>query len=983
MTSASQAAHEAITTARQTGAITLDLSEMGLSEWPNALGDFVELEWLDLSGNVLTDLPEEIGELTRLTRLDLGGNLLTRLPTTLGNLKSLTSLNVRGNALTLLPPCIGALTELRRLDASENRLEGVPSEIGELASLTTLDLSSNTLVESPASIGKLRSLTELQLQQNRLLNLPSTVGNLRSLHHLNISKNQITALPDEITSLRNLTHLIASHNLLMSIPLETGSLAALTELHLNNNLITRLPTTLGALRHLEVLDCSSNQIEDLPASIGSLTALIDLDLSSNQLTILPISIGNLYRLATLKLVDNPLPLPPEIIQLSSEPLTLTNYYLQHLQGESRPLNEAKLLLVGEGSVGKTSLAKRLTGRGFDLSEGKTNGINIDEWHVSVNERHIRLNVWDFGGQEIMHATHQFFLTRRSVYLLVINSRRSEDENRIDYWLKMIQSFGGDSPVIVVGNKVDEHPLDIDRFGLQRKYGNIKAFVETSCKTGHGINRLHQQIASLVATLEHLTDQMLLSWLKVKSELEHMERDYITYRDYTELCASHSVTDDVSQRTLIRFLHDLGIVLNFQDDPRLEDTNVLNPGWVTGGVYQILNTNSLITQHGGVLNLAMLPMILDTRIYPRDRHMFIIEMMEKFELCFKLDDGTQKNYLIPDLLTLQAPDTGDWKGSLEFHFRYSVLPSSVMSRFIVRVKSKISDNTYWRNGVVVKFEEGSTSKWNTGTGQPGNSKTDLVVVNRALVRADRAESTIVIQVAGNAETRRQSLAMIRTEFEHIHKTIPNLEVTQEIPVPEHPALTISYDHLLQLERSKELTVIPIGTTRRISVRTLLDGIESAEDRWRRERGDEIQPVLLPSPQPAQVAIDSRNAPAEMGPEYEILSTIRAKLDAKAERYARTVLGLNVAVLLAVWVGIIVLIVRLGWEMMEPWTFVIGGSVSLGQYGYFALTRREVGITQIYHGIIEARRRKEYSRLGLGSAQVGGHRTNMASPYEKNR
>ena len=60
----------------------------------------------------------------------------------------------------------------------------------------------------------------------------------------------------------------------------------------------------------------------------------------------------------------------------------------------------------------------------------------------------------------MHATHQFFLTRRSVYILVLDSRLNQEENRVEYWLKIIQSFGGESPVLIVGNKVtDQHPLE--------------------------------------------------------------------------------------------------------------------------------------------------------------------------------------------------------------------------------------------------------------------------------------------------------------------------------------------------------------------------------------------------------------------------------------------------------------------------------------------------------------------------------------------
>ena len=86
------------------------------------------------------------------------------------------------------------------------------------------------------------------------------------------------------------------------------------------------------------------------------------------------------------------------------------------------LSEGKLILVGRGEVGKTSLVRRLAKNEFRGDEAKTQGINITNWPLQCGSDTLRLNVWDFGGQEIMHATHQFFLTERSLYLLVLSVR---------------------------------------------------------------------------------------------------------------------------------------------------------------------------------------------------------------------------------------------------------------------------------------------------------------------------------------------------------------------------------------------------------------------------------------------------------------------------------------------------------------------------------------------------------------------------------
>ena len=121
-------------------------------------------------------------------------------------------------------------------------------------------------------------------------------------------------------------------------------------------------------------------------------------------------------------------------------------------------------------------------------EKKTEGIKITGWDVTLpGGEQAHLNVWDFGGQEIMHATHQFFLTRRSLYLLVLSGREGSANQDAEYWLKLIESFGGESPVLVVLNKQHEHPCEVNQRQLQGKYPFIRGFLKTDCadRLGHG------------------------------------------------------------------------------------------------------------------------------------------------------------------------------------------------------------------------------------------------------------------------------------------------------------------------------------------------------------------------------------------------------------------------------------------------------------------------------------------------------------------
>ena len=64
-----------------------------------------------------------------------------------------------------------------------------------------------------------------------------------------------------------------------------------------------------------------------------------------------------------------------------------------------------------------------------------------------------LHAWDFGGQQIYHATHQFFLTDRSLFVLLWNSRLGWEQGKLQYWLDIIKARAPGSPVILVATHI--------------------------------------------------------------------------------------------------------------------------------------------------------------------------------------------------------------------------------------------------------------------------------------------------------------------------------------------------------------------------------------------------------------------------------------------------------------------------------------------------------------------------------------------------
>jgi internalin A len=669
-------------------------------------------------------------------------------------------------------------------------------------------------------------LTTLYLHNNQITEISEWLGQLTNLTKLALSGNQITEIPEWLGQLTNLTKLSLYNNQITEIPEWIGQLTNLTTLSLYNNQITEIPECIGQLTNLTTLHLHTNQITEIPEWIGQLTNLTELYLSNNQITEIPEYLEKLLNLQKLDLRQNPLPVYPEILglpDLEKEPGSIQeifNYCRQLRSGEVRPLNEAKLLLVGQGSVGKTSLVNRLIDNTFNPNQSKTDGLGVNNWTIHINSKDVRLNVWDFGGQEVYHATHQFFLTKRSLYLLVCNCRTSEEENRLEYWLKLIETFGDQSPVIIVGNKKDEQPLDINSKTLREKYPNIKAIIETSCEKNEGIDELRQAIIREVGEMKEVYDLLPLSWFEVKESLENMNEDFISYDKYISICQGKNISATDNQEQLIKLLHRLGLVLHFDDHPILESTNVLNPDWVTESIYALLSDETLKTKTKGIFTYDDTKRILDLKRYPEKRHSFLIELTKEFQICFELPHCPKAKFLIPGLLPKDEPnDTNLTDKALEFQYHYRILPESIISRFIVLSHEKIHKQVYWRSGVMLAYNEGQET------------------YNLGCIKADTEDKKIFISIDGREATRRSFLLLIRDIFNKIHNTFNNFEVTEWVPVPgypDHPPL--DYQELLGLEEMGEIEY-PIGKLRtKVNLRQLLDGYEPMELRQKRRKKD---------------------------------------------------------------------------------------------------------------------------------------------------
>ena len=416
------------------------------------------------------------------------------------------------------------------------------------------------------------------------------------------------------------------------------------------------------------------------------------------------------------------------------------------------------MIVGRGEVGKTCLKQKLMDPDYEINpkEKSTEGVQIKTWPVTIrrDDRAIdfTINFWDFGGQEIYHATHQFFLTKRSLYLLVWEARKDEDLLTFDYWLNTIRLLSDSSPVLLVMNKADERSKEIEQQSMQKEFSNIRNFYKVSALDGWGLSDLRDDVRKYIGELEHIGDRLPRVWLDIRDELKALDKNYISYDDYLAVCKARGLEKERAD-FLSDYLHDLGAFLHFRGTPLLEDVLILRPEWGTNAVYNVLD-NEITRDNQGTFSRADLRDIW--KEYPSDMRPHLLQLMQKFELCFQ--HGTEDRYTAPELMPADQPAGAvlDDNGAvLRFEYRYTFMPAGIITRFIVRKHENISREIFWKNGVLLQY---------TGA--------------QALVISEPRARRLRIAVSG-AE-RKAALYDIRSQIDYIHGTLNNPDVQEMLP-----------------------------------------------------------------------------------------------------------------------------------------------------------------------------------------------------------
>ena len=433
---------------------------------------------------------------------------------------------------------------------------------------------------------------------------------------------------------------------------------------------------LASLRSLNLAWCT--QLSGDLAPLAGLTSLQSLDLSLcwRLRRFAPLE-SLLPTLKYLQLFGCSLDdLPPEVCgNWNENVLNKVRAHYADLRYGPRRDTALKVFFLGNGGVGKTQLCRRLCNLEFDPSVPTTHGVQLGETTVDLEgfTEPVRLNLWDFGGQDIYHGSHALFLHGHAIFLILwtpeLERQTAYQEGSLSfrhrplsYWLDYLRAFAGtDASMLIVQSQCDSRdkrrlhpPAPVDDFPFHRH-------TEVSARTGLNLGILKEYIKEAARDRFNRRPPPPIGAgrLKVRDRLRQMlEEDQkrepsrrqhrlLERAEFDLICEeTGGVSDKVA---LLDFLHHNGVL--FYRPGLFGDRIVLDQNWALEAIYALFDrkkTPPLLRGYGR-FNRADLEALIWSGYTPEEQKV-CLGMMESCGICFKVRKlPNEWEYLAPDLL----------------------------------------------------------------------------------------------------------------------------------------------------------------------------------------------------------------------------------------------------------------------------------------------------------------------------------------------
>lgn len=672
------------------------------------------LKVLDLNCNKIKNI-SIIKEFKQLTNLDLSNNLIENI-SSLKDLIKLKDLNLNSNRIVDVFN-LENLIELSYLELNDNKVIDI-SHLKKMEMLIFLDLSKNKIVDL-MSLKKINKLKILRLSHNSISDI-SILKNFKGLTHLDLKKNLINDISN-LKSLKNLESLFLNYNKINDIS-HLKDLRKLVKLNLSNNQIAEI-VDLKNLFNLKFLELESNKVKNI-VPLDRLINLSYLALNSNlivdisplksltKLSILKVGTNKINKINGLKSVIEKLhnleniDISNNLLNLPENCLKDVKYLKTYLKDGEKGTTDyryVKLLFLGDGCVGKSTLLNHLiflTPPKAIPIDDRTEGVKLDIWQDVLPN--VKVNVWDFGGQEVMHSTHRLFLGENAVYILVWckenNKLCSQSEtHNLKYWLDFIADYGRKSTVLLVENVINSE-FDIsefpDEYALMQLIENYKEreieLVATQyrfdCKNNTDeVENFKDVIKNKIKSVfkKYPIEDYPTNWFEFQEalEIEKLKSKIISLEKYYEIANQFELSEP---SILLAYFNKIGVLKYIEEFSR--DTIILQQEWILEAIYTTirLKDNPLIRTKGKLLKDDF--KIVWSNYSQNERNLFI-GYMQRTNLLSARNNKIKRDYdyLCPALFEKKRFDTIIWEEKKEFIIiKFQFVFGAIMQQLQVQI-----------------------------------------------------------------------------------------------------------------------------------------------------------------------------------------------------------------------------------------------------------------------------------------------------------
>ena len=674
-------------------------------------------------------------------------------------------------------------------------LPALPESLFGLSNLEYLVISDASLSSLPEGLLRLSKLRELSLSRVGLRRLPKWLREMHRIRILRLGENDLTEDPGDYQLPPKLHSLYLWCCELSAVPSSVWTIQGLQTLSLLRNPLGQIPSDIGRLEHLKTLYLQACGLITLPQEL--------------------LELARRGKLKALYLHENPaLELPEGLLGPSSldvfhreatpaSPLNILTAYFDQQKAKAartaRLFREARVVLVGDGMAGKSSVAKWLVNRqkADAKKRRQTLGVDILVWKIPdiPGKGELVVRVWDFGGQELMHETHQkLFLGEEAVYILVVNKGGDDPATKIRYWMKLIRAQAPKARVLVALNHCDDGARPLSERDLPaecRENFPERALFATSCTTGKGLDKLEEALFAELAALREPWLPWAPEYFAVKEKMAALKKEgksHVNLDYYADVCADAGLKEAGGRNSLLACLDHAGLLVripNVKDDDRA----LLEPEWLTSGLYLVLN-HAELARSRGLLHQEDLARWLDKARYSASDCAWLLKVMEAHELAFESEGA----WFVPPLLPQSPSDDAQAalselappQRALRLICRYpETLPVGVIGRLIAKTHDLSPRQLWWRDGIVleaaspVPYQACLQARWDEVRGGQGD---------------------ISITVAGTGMGPIKVMAVLRRYLEDIHRSFRDLNPEELVPHPDFPeAAPLPLPELEEAER----------------------------------------------------------------------------------------------------------------------------------------------------------------------------------------